>query len=116
MSQTFSAPSADWCVSIKVIFFRDQKYLDEVEHERLVATLGNAGWQAICSDDDWSANITPHVDPGLSLLPSAAIAPGRRETAWSNMRAAYLDLRLPLRKLVDDLWPLMVLTLRKPGS
>ncbi|MFK4492199.1 TauD/TfdA dioxygenase family protein [Bradyrhizobium sp. USDA 336] len=64
----------------------------------------NVGSRAIYPDDNWPANITHHVDPGLSVLRSAAIAPGRRETVWSNMRAAYLDLPLPLRKLVDDLW------------
>ncbi|WP_161494853.1 TauD/TfdA dioxygenase family protein [Bradyrhizobium canariense] len=84
----------------KVIFFRDQKHLDHVGHERFVAMLG----QAIGSDDDSSASITAHVAPGLSLQRSAAIAPGGREAAWSNMGAAYLDLPLPLRKLVDDLW------------
>lgn len=101
----------------KVIFFRDQKHLDDVDHERLVAILAKLGPQPplgrpsarsstveIDSDDHWSKTITYHVDPGLSLLRAVAIAPGRRETAWSNMRAAYLDLPLPLRKLADELW------------
>lgn len=84
----------------KVIFFRDQKHLDHVGHERLLAMLG----QAFGSDGDTSTTITAHVASGLSVQRSAAIAPGGREAAWSNMRAAYLDLPLPLRKLVDDLW------------
>lgn len=101
----------------KVLFFRDQTHLDEVQHERLVTLLAKLGQQPplgrppapspiteIGSDDHWSTNITSHVDPGLSVLRSLAIAPGRRETAWSNMQAAYLDLPLPLRKLADELW------------
>lgn len=101
----------------KVIFFRGQKHLDEVEHERLVTILAKLRQQhplgrpsvpssmaATDSDDHWSTNITCQVEPGLSVLRPLAIAPGRRETAWSNMRAAYLDLPPPLRKLADELW------------
>ncbi|MGY4502247.1 alpha-ketoglutarate-dependent taurine dioxygenase [Bradyrhizobium sp. GM24.11] len=101
----------------RVIFFRDQKHLDDAEHERVVAMLGNVSSQpplgapsvplstvANDSDDHWSTSIIPHVDTGLSVLRSETIAPAGRETAWSDMRAAYLDLPLPLRKLADDLW------------
>lgn len=86
-----------------VVFFRDQKHLEDAEHERLLERLGNAG-SAVHSDDDRSANMAHLFDPGLSILRSVAIKPGRRESAWSNMRAAYLELPLPLRKLADDLW------------
>lgn len=101
----------------KVIFFRDQNHLDDAEHKRLVTMLGKLSPQPplgsppgllstveIDSDDHWSTNVTYHVDPGLSVLRPVAIAPGRRDTAWSNMRAAYLDLPQPLRKLADELW------------
>ncbi|MDA9476886.1 hypothetical protein XI03_20830 [Bradyrhizobium sp. CCBAU 65884] len=100
----------------QVIFFRDQTHLDEAEQDRLVAMLGNVGSQpslapsvplatvAYASCDHRSANIIHHVDSGLCLLRSGTIAPGSHETAWSNMRAAYLDLPLPLRKLADELW------------
>ncbi|MGY8632785.1 TauD/TfdA family dioxygenase [Bradyrhizobium sp. 14AA] len=101
----------------KVIFFRDQKHLDDAEYERLVTVLGKRGPQPplsppsapasiveIDSDDHWSTNIIYHVDPGLSVLRPVAIAADRRDAAWSNMRAAYLDLPQPLRKLADELW------------
>lgn len=74
----------------KVLFFRDQTHLDEVQHERLVTVLAKLGQQPplgrppapspiteIGSDDHWSTNITSHVDPGLSVLRSLAIAHGR---------------------------------------
>lgn len=101
----------------KVIFLRDQTHLDEVEHERLATVLAKLRKQhplgrpsvpssmaATDSDDYRSTNITCHVEPGLSVLRPLAIAPSQRETAWSNMRAAYLDLPPPLRKLADELW------------
>lgn len=101
----------------KVIFFRDQKHLDDAEYERLVTVLGKRGPQPplgslpgllstveFDSDDHWSTNITYHVDAGLSVLRPVAIVPGRRDTAWLNMQAAYLDLPQPLRKLADELW------------
>lgn len=65
---------------------------------------GSAPIVEIDSADHWSTNITYHVDPGLSVLRPVAITPGGRDTAWSNLRAAYLDLPLPLRMLADELW------------
>ncbi|MCK1348486.1 MULTISPECIES: TauD/TfdA family dioxygenase [unclassified Bradyrhizobium] len=101
----------------KVIFFRDQTHLDQVEHERLATVLAKLGKQhplgrpsvpssmaATELDDHRSTNITCQVEPGIAVLRVLAIAPGARETAWSNMRAAYLDLPPPLRKLADELW------------
>ncbi|UPJ79273.1 TauD/TfdA family dioxygenase [Bradyrhizobium sp. 183] len=86
------------------IFFRDQEHLDDVEYGRLLERLGNVGSEAVHSDDHRPARNDHRFSPGLSILRSVAIAPGRPETAWSNMRAAYLELPLPLRKLTDDLW------------
>ncbi|WP_049823883.1 TauD/TfdA family dioxygenase [Bradyrhizobium sp. WSM2254] len=100
----------------KVIFLRDQKHLDDAAYERLVTVFTERGPQPlgsppgllstveIDSDDHWSTNISYHVDPGLSVLRPVAIAPGGGDSAWSNMRAAYLDLPQPLRKLADALW------------
>lgn len=98
----------------KVIFFRDQNHLDDAEYQRLVTVLTELSPQSspprrlstaeIDTDDHWSMNITYHVDPGLCVLRPVAIAPGPGDAAWSNMRAAYLDLPQPLRKLADELW------------
>ncbi|MDF0498852.1 TauD/TfdA dioxygenase family protein [Bradyrhizobium yuanmingense] len=87
-----------------VVFFRDQKHLDDAEHERLLERLDHVASGAVHVGDDRSASNDHRFGSGRSILRSVAIAPERRETTWSNMRAAYLELPMPLRKLADDLW------------
>lgn len=103
----------------KVIFFRDQSHLDDVEQERFALRFGKAspypeGTMPILEIDsageDFQADIW-HVDwscmdayPKISVLRGVVIPPVGGDTVWSNTAAAYLDLPLPLQRLADDLW------------
>ncbi|MGY3488052.1 alpha-ketoglutarate-dependent taurine dioxygenase [Bradyrhizobium sp. USDA 4011] len=108
----------------KVIFFRDQGHLDDVEQERFATRFGklapnptfdaNKGtistleiasarppFRADIWHMDWSCR---DAYPKISVLRGVVIPSLGGDTVWSNTAAAYLDLPLPLRRLADDLW------------
>ncbi|QQO35528.1 TauD/TfdA family dioxygenase [Bradyrhizobium diazoefficiens] len=108
----------------KVIFFRDQGHLDDVEQERFAMRFGKLapnptfaatkGTTSVVeihsvyppfSTDNW------HIDwscmdayPKISVLRGIVIPPIGGDTVWANTATAYLDLPTPLRRLADDLW------------
>lgn len=100
----------------KVIFFRDQGHLHDLEQQRFARRLGSritlttkqasipemapdhrSGW----ADTDVSFG---DVCPKISVLRGVVIPPDDRETVWSSTAAAYLDLPEALRMLADNLW------------
>ncbi|WP_027528006.1 TauD/TfdA family dioxygenase [Bradyrhizobium sp. Ec3.3] len=108
----------------KVIFFRDQGHLDDVEQERFALRFGKLapnptfgatkGTMSIIDIDsarppfrtdlwhmDWSCL---DAYPKISVLRAVVIPPVGGDTVWSNTATAYLDLPPPLRRLADDLW------------
>ncbi|MGY3488085.1 alpha-ketoglutarate-dependent taurine dioxygenase [Bradyrhizobium sp. USDA 4011] len=108
----------------KVIFFRDQGHLDDVEQERFAARFGklapnptfaaNNGTTSILEiasrrppfradvwHRDWSCR---DAYPKISVLRAVVIPPLGGDTVWSNTATAYLDLPPPLQRLADDLW------------
>ncbi|MGY4473596.1 TauD/TfdA dioxygenase family protein [Bradyrhizobium sp. USDA 3364] len=108
----------------KVIFFRDQGHLDDVEQERFAKRFGklasnptygaNKGtistleiasvrppFRADIWHMDWSCR---HAYPKISVLRGVVIPPLGGDTMWSNTATAYLDLPRPLQRLADDLW------------
>jgi taurine dioxygenase len=108
----------------KVIFFRDQEHLDDVEQERFALrfgklvphpTIGAAKGTASILEldsgrgggraDQWHTDVT-FVDayPKISILRGVVIPPFGGDTIWSNTAGAYLDLPPPLRRLADELW------------
>ncbi|MCK1740154.1 TauD/TfdA family dioxygenase [Bradyrhizobium sp. 139] len=102
----------------KVIFFRDQGHLDDVEQESFALRFGRAspypdGTRPIFDIDsvrDLPTDIW-HIDwscmdayPKISVLRGVVIPPVGGDTVWSNTAAAYLELPPPLQRLADDLW------------
>ncbi|MCK1312892.1 TauD/TfdA family dioxygenase [Bradyrhizobium sp. 23] len=108
----------------KVIFFRDQRHLDDAEQERFADRLGQLaphptlgvikGTASIIELDSarggsradfWHTDVT-FVDtyPKIAVLRGIVIPPFGGDTVWSNTAAAYLDLPPPLQRLADELW------------
>jgi len=108
----------------KVIFFRDQGHLDDVEQERFAARLGELvahptnparpGSTAILELDStdgrgradrWHTDVS-FVDayPKLSLLRAVVIPPFGGDTVWANTVAAYEGLPPALKTLAENLW------------
>lgn len=120
----------------KVIFFRDQGHLDDVEQERFAKRFGklapNPTYDATkgtmsmieidsafppFSTDFW------HIDwacldayPKISMLRGVVIPEIGGDTVWSNTAAAYLDLPRPLQRLADDLWAVHSLDVVDPRA
>ncbi|MCK1482888.1 TauD/TfdA family dioxygenase [Bradyrhizobium sp. 193] len=99
----------------KVIFFRDQRHLDDAEQQRFAVRLGSLTPRTI------KGTLTPdggggradqmHMDvsfgeacPKISVLRGVVIPPDGDAMVWSSTAAAYLDLPEPLRMLADNLW------------
>lgn len=110
----------------KVIFFRDQRHLDDLEQERfslrfgtlvphptIGSTKGTASILAVDSAcagsrvDLWHSDGT-FIDayPKITVLRAVVIPPFGGDTIWSNTVTAYLDLPQPLQGLADELWAL----------
>jgi alkyl sulfatase len=72
----------------KVIFFRDQGYLDDAEQA-----------------DRWHTDLT-FIDayPTISMLRGVVIPPFGGDTVWSNTIAAYEGLPPALKMLAENLW------------
>jgi len=108
----------------KVIFFRDQKHIDDGEQERFAVRLGELvphptvgatkGTPSILEldsargggrADQWHTDVT-FVDayPKVSVLRGVVIQSYGGDTIWSNTAGAYLDLLPPLQRLADELW------------
>ncbi|KRP85891.1 dioxygenase [Bradyrhizobium yuanmingense] len=108
----------------KVIFFRDQAHLDEVEQERFALRFGKLmphptvgaikGTASIIELDSargasradlWHSDmIFLDAYPKMSVLRGVVIPPLGGDTIWANSGAAYLDLPRPLQRLADELW------------
>lgn len=108
----------------KVIFFRDQRHLDNAEQEQFAHRLGRLsphptmsiteGTTSIIELDSarggsradfWHTDIT-FVDtyPKILVLRGVMIPSFGGDTVWSNTATAYLDLPEPLQRLADELW------------
>ncbi len=104
----------------KVLFFRGQRHLDQVEQERFAVRLGNLvtevdatdGTSSILKEEsgggglasEWHTEVMLYVYPKIAVLRSSVIPSCGGDTIWSNMAAAYRDLPLSLRMLADQLW------------
>lgn len=112
----------DALVTHKVVFFRGQTHLDEMGHEAFAALLGTPlkhPTQAAFGDSDYTLELDSrtgeranvwHTDvtfvaeyPKASILRAVAVPPYGGDTLWANCAAAYADLPLSLRGLVDGL-------------
>ncbi|WP_426441233.1 TauD/TfdA dioxygenase family protein [Bradyrhizobium genosp. P] len=108
----------------KVLFFRDQGHLDDVEHERFAVRFGRLvphpmlgamkgtasmieldSARAASRADLWHSDGT-FVDayPKIAVLRGVVIPAFGGDTVWSNTATAYLDLPASLRRLADELW------------
>ncbi|MGY4335173.1 TauD/TfdA dioxygenase family protein [Bradyrhizobium sp. LM2.9] len=107
----------------KVLFFRDQQSLSEVQHEHIVVRLGvlasdnklgtTTSMQSLLhlgagSDpraDQWHhMAVTFEGHPRVSLLRNLITPPYGIDHVWSDMAGAYRKLPLSLRMLTDQLW------------
>jgi taurine dioxygenase len=109
----------------KVIFFRGQHHLDNVEHEAFTALLGDPvahptvpvaqGSRYLLDLDSkegyaassWHTDVT-FVDayPKASILRAITVPEAGGDTVWANTETAYEGLPEPLRQLVNNLWAL----------
>jgi alpha-ketoglutarate-dependent sulfate ester dioxygenase len=110
----------------KVIFFRNQRHLDDSEQERFAARLGplvahpntpalsgSAGILELDSTDGrgradrWHTDVT-FVDayPKISVLRSVVIPAFGGDTVWANTVAAYEGLPPALKALAENAWAL----------
>ncbi|MCK1682841.1 TauD/TfdA family dioxygenase [Bradyrhizobium sp. 147] len=108
----------------KVIFFREQGHLNDVEQERFALRFGSLvphptvgavkGTASIIELDSargasradlWHTDMI-FVDayPKMAVLRGVVIPPFGGDTIWANSGAAYLDLPRPLQRLADELW------------
>ncbi|MGY4257808.1 alpha-ketoglutarate-dependent taurine dioxygenase [Bradyrhizobium sp. USDA 4516] len=109
----------------KVIFFRDQGHLDDLEQERFALRLGKPvqappmlgttkGTMSILEinsarggirADIWHIDVAYlHAYPKMVVLRAVVMPAVGGDTVWSNTATAYLDLPSPLQRLADDLW------------
>lgn len=108
----------------KVLFFRDQTHLNDVQQEKFAARFGelvahptnpaHPGSQAIMELDSaggrgradyWHTDITfMDAYPKLSILRGVVIPPAGGDTVWANTVSAYETLPLALKTLADNLW------------
>ena len=108
----------------RVVFFRGQGHLDEVEHQAFASLLGPivphptvpplAGTQAVLDIDGengrasyWHTDVTfVEAFPLFSILRGVVIPSVGGDTVWANTVAAYEALPPLLRGLADQLWGL----------
>ncbi|WOH69934.1 TauD/TfdA family dioxygenase [Bradyrhizobium sp. BWA-3-5] len=108
----------------KVIFFREQRHLDDAELERFALRFGKLMPHPTAAVSKGTASIIEidstrphsradvwHIDvsfveayPKICMLRSPVIPAFGGDTVWSNTAAAYLDLPPPLQRLADELW------------
>jgi len=114
----------DLLLQHRVIFFREQAHLDDLEQERFAKRLGDLvphptvgatrGTASILEldsargggrADTWHTDVT-FVDayPKISVLRGVVIPEFGGDTIWSNTAAAYEELPGPLQRLADELW------------
>jgi alpha-ketoglutarate-dependent taurine dioxygenase len=110
----------------KVLFFRGQTHLDDVQHEALTSIFGGGpvthptvpvreGTRFVHELDSkyggransWHTDVT-FVDayPKASILRTIALPPAGGDTTWASTAAGYQDLSPELRELADKLWAL----------
>ena len=107
----------------KVLFFRDQKHLDDQEHQAFGARFGRTvahptvpspdGTKLFELDaskgggraDSWHTDVT-FVDafPKISILRGVKIPAYGGDTVWANTAHAYERLPAQLKQLADQLW------------
>jgi taurine dioxygenase len=114
----------DALLRYRVVFFRGQGHLDEVEHQAFARLLGPlvphptvpsvAGTEAVLDIDGennrasyWHTDVTfVEAFPLFSVLRGVVIPPVGGDTVWVNTVAAYETLPPVLRGLADQLWAL----------
>ena len=109
-------------VKHKVIFFRNQKHLDDESHEAFAGRLGKplahptvpvaegSRFLLELNSKEGEAASAWHTDitylpafPEASILRSIIIPPAGGDTTWANGAAAYEELPEPLKALADNL-------------
>ncbi|MGY4230652.1 alpha-ketoglutarate-dependent taurine dioxygenase [Bradyrhizobium sp. USDA 4503] len=108
----------------KVIFFRNQRHLNDVEQERFAARFGKLtphpmlgaarGTASLLELDStrggsradvWHADGTfADAYPKILVLRAVVMPTFGGDTVWSNTASAYLDLPPPLKRLAEELW------------
>ncbi|MGY4175015.1 alpha-ketoglutarate-dependent taurine dioxygenase [Bradyrhizobium sp. USDA 4518] len=108
----------------KVIFFRNQRHLNDVEQERFAARFGKLtphpmlgaarGTASLLELDStrggsradvWHADGTfADAYPKILVLRAVVMPTFGGDTVWSNTASAYLDLPPPLQRLAEELW------------
>ena len=110
-------------VAHKVIFFRDQRDLDDVGQEAFAERLGEPqahatlpvrpGTRSMLELDSlmgavansWHTDLTYlESPPSISILRGVIIPETGGDTMWANCATAYQELPAPLRQLADQLW------------
>ncbi|WP_454255033.1 TauD/TfdA dioxygenase family protein [Pseudomonas sp. Marseille-Q8238] len=110
-------------VRYKVIFFRDQRQLDDQAQEAFAKLLGEPiahptvpvrdGTSYLLELDgasghranSWHTDVTfVEAYPKASILRSVVAAKAGGDTVWANTAEAYNDLPQELRELADKLW------------
>ncbi|HKX79691.1 MAG TPA: TauD/TfdA family dioxygenase [Novosphingobium sp.] len=109
----------------KVVFFRGQQHLDDIEHEGFAGLFGDPvahptvpvaeGSRYLLELDSkegyaastWHTDVT-FVDayPKGSILRSINVPQAGGDTLWANTETAYEGLPEPLRQLANNLWAL----------
>jgi alpha-ketoglutarate-dependent sulfate ester dioxygenase len=107
----------------KVIFFRDQHHLDDVQQQAFAALLGTPIAHPAVQHDN-ALTITPinseygkanrwHTDvtfvanyPAASILRAVTLPNYGGSTLWASTAAAYADLPEPFKHLTENLWAL----------
>jgi len=110
----------------KVLFFRDQRHLDDVSHQAFTERLGPlwitttapdaytakmGGFFDLDADlpggraDNWHTDSTFIVDPpSISVLRALRLPPRGGDTAWANTAAGYQALPDEFKELAEKLW------------
>jgi alpha-ketoglutarate-dependent taurine dioxygenase len=107
----------------RVIFFRDQHHLNDVQQQAFAARLGTPIAHPAVQHDN-APIITPinseygkanrwHTDvtfvanyPAASILRAVTLPNYGGSTLWASTAAAYADLPVPLKHLTENLWAL----------
>ncbi|WP_439397581.1 TauD/TfdA dioxygenase family protein [Bradyrhizobium sp. PMVTL-01] len=106
-----------------MIFFRDQRHLDDAEQERFAMRVGKMAPYPMVSTstgpltiselesahgdiraDAWGADIAVKAYRRISSLRGVMMRGYGGDTVWSDAAAAYRNLPVSLRMLADELW------------
>lgn len=113
----------DAFLQYKVIFFRNQSHMDDLQHEEFAQRFGDpikhptvdahSGTKFTLELDShtgiransWHTDVTfMDAYPKASILRAVVVPPTGGDTVWANTEAAYGDLPGVLKTLVDNIW------------